>query len=462
MSEPDDDAPTLDADGDADATAEVPAGGSPDPVELEHEVEELTAENEALKERLADKGHRGRRATAVVLVVVASLLVPVSLLGVWLDRTATDTDRYVETVAPLARDQAIQDAAANRITTTLFDNLDVQARVATALPDQAQFLAAPIAGSLESLADRLTREVLASDQFAKAWDAANRAAHSQLRDVLTTSNGKAGVVQVDLSPVLKDVVSRLDARGITTFDAVANRPVELTVFQSQDIAKVQAAFNVFDKVAKVLPWITLLLLVAAVFVHPNRRRGLVWASGGVAVASVGFLLTLALGRQVYVGALPAGASVAAATSIFDTLLRFLKDGTRLVLTVSLLVLIGALVMGPSGPAVRLRAGISSLLGRAGSGVEHRGALAGVAGFTARNAMALRVAIGVVAAIVLVAMDRPTGAAVLILVLLGLVALAVVEVLARAGHGLPTSPTGPTEPPVTGPPAVAADTTADAG
>ena len=81
----------------------------------------------------------------------ASLLVPVSILGVWLRNQVTNTDRYVETMAPLARDPAIQAAATNRITNTIFSSVDVEAEVKDVLPDRAQVLAAPISSGLETL-----------------------------------------------------------------------------------------------------------------------------------------------------------------------------------------------------------------------------------------------------------------------------------------------------------------------
>src|SRR5690606_41933519 len=59
---------------------------------------------------VAGPRHRGRWFASWVLIVVGSLLVPVSVTSLWLNRTITDTDRYVETVAPLIRDQDIQRA----------------------------------------------------------------------------------------------------------------------------------------------------------------------------------------------------------------------------------------------------------------------------------------------------------------------------------------------------------------
>ena len=71
---------------------------------LRARLSQLEAENVALREDSPKSDrthHRARFTVAVALVVVASLLVPVSILGIWLRNQVTNTDRYVETMAPL-------------------------------------------------------------------------------------------------------------------------------------------------------------------------------------------------------------------------------------------------------------------------------------------------------------------------------------------------------------------------
>ena len=51
-----------------------------------------------------------RRLLSALLVLAAVALLPVALTGTWLERTVTDTDTYVDTVAPLADDPAVQDS----------------------------------------------------------------------------------------------------------------------------------------------------------------------------------------------------------------------------------------------------------------------------------------------------------------------------------------------------------------
>ena len=70
---------------------------------------------------------------STVLIVTACLLAPLSMVSVWARGEVTDTNRYVQTVAPLAQDPAIQQAVTNRITEQIFTYVDVQALTSDAV-----------------------------------------------------------------------------------------------------------------------------------------------------------------------------------------------------------------------------------------------------------------------------------------------------------------------------------------
>src|SRR6201995_3011376 len=92
------------------------------------EADRRRAENERLRQELAGKleGDGGgtpptapkdrsgwwRPVVATVLLVLVGLLAPMSVLATWAHDEVGDTDRYVQTVAPLASDPAVQNAIA--------------------------------------------------------------------------------------------------------------------------------------------------------------------------------------------------------------------------------------------------------------------------------------------------------------------------------------------------------------
>src|ERR1700712_1763086 len=92
---------------------------------------------------------RGRRIAVALLLIVACVLAPLSVLAVWTRNTLLDSDQYVSTVAPLAENQAVIQAAANQITASLVSEKTVEAKVRAALPPRADFIAPAVASSLE-------------------------------------------------------------------------------------------------------------------------------------------------------------------------------------------------------------------------------------------------------------------------------------------------------------------------
>ncbi len=62
----------------------------------------------------------------MVLIVIGCVLAPVSLVAVWTHNELSDTDHFVATAGPLIDDPAVQEALTNRVTTTVFQYVDVQ------------------------------------------------------------------------------------------------------------------------------------------------------------------------------------------------------------------------------------------------------------------------------------------------------------------------------------------------
>ncbi len=419
---------------------------------LRDEVERLNAENARLSSAGATaaadrpKRHWGRLTLSAALIVIASLLVPCAILGVWLDNVVTDTDTYVETVAPLARSPEIQQAASKRITDELLSEVDLQSEVQQALPNNAAFLASPITSGVQSLIEKIVNRVLASDQFATLWDTANRAAHEQLVAALTNSSGKKGVVDIDLSGVVSEVGKQLDDLGISYFKDAGSKPLNFEVFQSNDVAAAQSAFNFFNTFASILPWVVLALYAAGVFAAPNRRRGLLYAATGLVLATALLLVSVAVGRSLYLDALPTGASIPANETIYDTLTRFLRGSGRTVAVVGVVILIATLVSGPSEAARSVRRGTTNALGSLGKAAEGRGARFGPVGaFISKNLMALRIVVGVLALAALTVQSNPSAGSVLWIAGIAVVLLGVLEFIGRASDAEPERDAGSDSP-----------------
>ena len=110
---------------------------------LRRELDEAKRRNEELEHELElepHPRHRARKIGAIVLIVLAGILAPISTMGLWLRSQVTDTGKYVRTVAPLVSDPDVQDFVADRVTDRLFEEVDVQTAIQQALPERASFL----------------------------------------------------------------------------------------------------------------------------------------------------------------------------------------------------------------------------------------------------------------------------------------------------------------------------------
>jgi hypothetical protein len=421
------------------------AGDDADVERMQRELDELKQRNAELEAHAGRPRHLGRRVGAVILIVLASVLTPVSTLGLWLRNTVTDTSRYVDTVEPLVSDPAIQTFVADRVTERLFTEVDVESAVEEALPDNAAFLSSALTSGLQTVVREASMRVLESDQFRELWVSANRLAQQQLVAVLTGEPSgvvttEDGIVSLDLSGIANAVVERLQDQGIDLFDSVDLEPGRFTIqiFQSDTITRAQVAFDAFDTVATILPWVTILLFAGGILLFPDRRRGALWAAVGLSLGTAVLLLALAVGRTVYLGAVPSSAIPGdAAAAFFDTLVRFLRQSGRALLAVGIVALLALIVFGPGSNARRFRGWVARMLGRVGDEASERGVEFGPAGqWVGRNLTALRIAVAVVAAVLLIAWNQPTATVVFVVALLAVLVLGVLEVVGRGGRERP--------------------------
>lgn len=381
---------------------------------------------------------RWRRVIATVLLFVGCGLVPLSVLSIWTRNQVLSTDRYVATVGPLADDPAIQQAAAARITAGLMSVADITDRAEGAVPERMQFLVPALEGAVESFVHDQALKIVESEQFAQFWRAANRIAHAQVNALLTGDDKIVeigdGTVTIDLQPMLIALRQRVIDAGLTVaenlnFDRINTR---FEIFQSKDLETAQTAVNALQKVAILLPILAIGFLTASVLLAQNRRRRLMWVGFGVATAGAVLSLGIALARAAYLnGVSSIVINKDAAEAVFDTTVRNILLADRVIIVVGLLISLTAWLTGNSASAVRLR---TAATGGATKAARAAGAHAGpVSRFFAAHVVALRITPIVLAVIALAFWDNPRPRTLLFLAILVLLAMVVIEGIARAGR-----------------------------
>jgi hypothetical protein len=392
---------------------------------------------------------RWRTVVATLLIVLGCALAPLSVVAVWARNQVTNTDRYVATVSPLARDPAIQNAIADQITAQIFRYLDVRALTTEAvaalterglpprLAEQLEALSGPIANGVQSFTRQQVGRVVASDAFADAWVQANRIAHDELVAALTGEGGRAitvenDTVSVNMAAFIATVKQQLVASGFTLAERIPEVDVSFVLFQSKDITRARAGFNLLNTLGVWLPVVALILLALGVYVARDHRRALVGAALGVAIGMVLLALALAVFRSIYLDGVPASVLPHdAAAVLYDTVARFLRLGLRTILVLALVVAAGAFLSGSSATAVHTRQGLTGAIAWLQGSAEQAGFRTGPVGtWVHANKRALRIGAVVLAALALVFWNRPTGKVVLGLTLVLLVVLALIEFLGR--------------------------------
>jgi hypothetical protein len=360
---------------------------------LRQQVAQLELELDAATQPPAPREHaphggRWRAAAAAVLITLACVLAPLSVTAIWASRQISNTDQYIETVAPLANDPAVQSTIADAVTREIFAAIDIQgitketldAISQQGLPPRVaanlQALTGPLVNGLQGFIRTQVANVVASPQFATVWKEANRSAHTELVNLLEGNQGGAlsarnDTVTLNLAPIIAQVKERLVASGFSLADKIPVVDKSIVLVQSGGVTKAQGLYRLLNTLGIWLPIIALFLLAAGVYVARNHRRALLMGALGFAGGMLALGVALTLARVFYLNALPAEVlSRDAGGSIFDTLVRYLRYSLRAVGALALIVALGAFFTGPSTSAARTRAaltkGIGSLRGNAES------------------------------------------------------------------------------------------------
>ncbi|MBL1096724.1 hypothetical protein JK363_08615 [Streptomyces sp. 205] len=387
-----------------------------------------------------------------MLILLACLLVPASVLTVWVHDNVLDTNRFVATVAPLATDPAIQDTAVQRVGEAVDMRRNSQEFTedvadwmrAQGLPPKAADTVEGLAPQLDSALDRAVRKVAAhivhSEQFAAVWTGANRAAHTAVVDALTGKrHGPVGVegdtVVLNVGPAVDRVRHQLMSAGFPSAAGIPDINQKLILFHSDQLDTIRRSARLLDLAGNWLPLLTFTLGGTGVLLAHRRRRALARAALGAAAASLLLVLALVVGRRYYLDHVPPSVlSRAAASAIFDTVVHFLRVTVVTVLVLCLVVALGAYLAGPGRLPRAVRGTAEHAADTAARWGAAHGMRTGRAGtWTADHRRGLTIGALLVPVGVFALGNHPTVLTVVFLVLILLAALAVIALLAATGR-----------------------------
>jgi hypothetical protein len=224
-----------------------------------------------------------KRAIAVwTLVVVASILILLSSLTIWVKRQALDTNAWTDASGQMLANDEIRQQLSIYLVDTLFSSADATAKIQQALPPNRQALAPVISGALQNVAVQAADRILETPKAQALWEDANRRAHQNLIAVLEgkdvrrfqTENGE---VVLDLSALVQRLSDRFGFQPSP--DAG-----KITILQSGQLKNAQRALKVIKVLSAFLLVLVLFLYGLAIYLARGHRRRILRAT------AVSFLL----------------------------------------------------------------------------------------------------------------------------------------------------------------------------
>ena len=301
--------------------AATPAAADPAIEALAQRVAELESENARLQAAVETPRPRRqvpwRSIGSAVLITIAAILVPVTVVAGWARAELVDEETFVATFAPLASDPDVQQAITTAAVTAIQEQVDLQGMTDIVfdgletldLPPAASsvlgLLRVPAAEGLRSLLHTGVEGFVTSDVFTQVWSVSLRAAHrAMLATVATPSPESAviidarGQIVLQLGPIVRQISTYLADNGFTFASAIQTIEASVVVAQSDALALISTVHTITTAVGTWLPILTLVLLAAGILLARRRRVATAGAGIGVAIGAGAFLLSAAIGTAI--------------------------------------------------------------------------------------------------------------------------------------------------------------------
>lgn len=314
----------------------------------------------------------GRSWLSAIALILAVVLTPAAIVTHWATSEVTSTQRFVSTLAPLAKNPAVQETIITEVTTIIKKQVDIKDVTSSLfeglgnaldLPDAAKkalgLLAAPAASGIESMVQTLVTDVVKSDAFATAWDKTLTLTQEQTVALLSGNPDSAiklandGTLTLPLKPVIVEIKKELIKQGVGFASAIPEVNTDITLGKVPELAAARVLYQIGVGVGTWLPWVVAALFVVGIAAARRRPRALA-ATGSVMLAVMALMAFLfSTGRIVATTVIdPSYSPIVGA--VYDALVAFVLSVVLGLGLVSVIAIITGWAFGVSESAARDR------------------------------------------------------------------------------------------------------------
>lgn len=375
--------------------------------DLQCQIEELTAERNALERQLHELQSKPQRRGAIraiaasLVVTLACVTFTSATIGVWAKRSVLNEKVWTKRVNPLGKDPAVHDALATWMTDQLMEVVEPEKLFAEVLPERGQILAVPLSNAVSGFVHDQIIRFMETETFAQIWNAASSNAHRQVVRVIRGQSqvvtGTDDAIVINFVPLINAMLAELTTVTPELFGKKITLPTltvddlpttaqqrlsealglpvtdEFGVIQIDDdgaLKNVQQIVQISIIVVWALVIVTIALIVGALWLSPNRRRTLLQLVAGLAIGMILIRKGAIIVNRQMLDMIMEPTVRAAADSIIGQFITPLIHTTTWILWALALVAALALITGPYEWASGLRPHIAAA-GAIGVGIARQ-------------------------------------------------------------------------------------------
>ncbi len=352
--------------------------------DLESELVKLRAENAGLRQSLSDSGIERRRRSrgwsvlSAFLIVIGLVLAPAAVVTSWVNTQLTNTDAFVATFAPLAKDPAVQRYITDQVVLAVNDAVDIpkltadvfngikQLNLPPAAASALGLLQEPATQGIETLLQTTVTKLVASDTFADIWTQALRVSHEQLMKTMKNETNSAvtisgtGELGIQLGPIIDQAKSYLVAQGFTFASSIPSIQKTIVIAKSDSLANVQSLYKVATALGTWLIWVSLAFIAGGVLLARRRVTALVATSTVLAILMAALASGLTVGQFVFTSLIsPQYLPADTAAAIYQQVVEMMTSLSVALAVLAAAVAIVAWLTGPFRTTEQLRSYITA-------------------------------------------------------------------------------------------------------